>query len=178
MQVTILSVSIEHMPGKNGGYDKAEVAFKGDDGKVSGKNLVSFNAPEAFAVVKAASNGDILDVTTEKDAKGYWQWVKVVKVDAAQAAAQQAVASTTKTTSATTTPRNTYETPEERVQKQIYIVRQSAINAAIATLASPDGIVVEDVLQLAREYEKFVYRKDEVKSEGFTDFKDDSDQVI
>lgn len=179
MQISILSVTIEHMPGKNGGYDKAEVAYKGEDGKVSGKNLVSFNAPDAFNVIKEAKNGDVLDVTAEKDAKGYWQWTKVVKLDATQVAAQQA--SPAKSTPATASPKNTYETPEERAIKQMYIVRQSAINAAIATLnpASNTEFSVEDVLQVAKTYEQFVYRKaDEEKPSFSGDFKDDSAEIV
>jgi cell wall-associated NlpC family hydrolase len=178
MQISILSVTVEHMPGKNGGYDKAEVAYKGEDGKVSGKNIVSFNAPEAFDVIKAAKNGDVLDVTSEKDAKGYWQWVKVVKLDAAQAATQQA--STAKAGAATASPKNTYETPEERVLKQLYIVRQSAINAAIATLTpgANTEFTVEDVIALAKTYEAHVYRKEEGKQSFSGDFQDDSAEIV
>jgi len=180
MQITILSVSVEHVPGKNGGYDKAEVAYKDADGKVAGKNLVSFNAPEAFAVVKASGNGDVLDVTTEKDAKGYWQWTKVVKLDAAQvAAAPKAADAPVGKAGANPTPKNTYETPEERAFKQLCIVRQTGIERALNTLQvlTGDKFTVEDVIAVARQYEAYVFEEKKVVSNTL-DFKDDADQVL
>jgi hypothetical protein len=178
MQITILSVSIEHVPGKNGGYDKAEVAYKDHEGKVAGKNLVSFNAPEAFAVVKAAVNGDVLDVTSEKDAKGYWQWVKVAKLDAAHAAAQP-VATPAGKAATNPAPKNTYETPEERAFKQLCIVRQTGIERAIDTLHIINGseFTVDDVVDVARQYEKYVFEEKKVAANPL-DFKDDADQVL
>lgn len=173
MQITVLSVTIEHMPGKSGGYDKAEVAYKDQDGKVSGKNLVSFNAPEAFAVIKAAGNGDVLDVVAEKDAKGYWQWVKVSKVDAATAAQ---VTSTPTGKVANVTPKSTYETPEERAQKQVYIIRQSSLTAAIATLKENEALNADDVITIAKQYEAYVFSE---KAKGFADnFVGDEKDVI
>lgn len=177
MQIQILSVTVEHMPGKNGGYDKAEVAYKDHEGKVAGKNVVSFNAPEAFDVLRSAKNGDVLEVTPEKDAKGYWQWVKIVKVDASAPAAKAAPAAN----GAVATPKNTYETAEERAQKQLLIVRQSSLNAAIATLAPATNAEfnVEDVLNLARTYEKFVYSPAPEAKANFADgFKGDEKDVI
>lgn len=177
MQITILSVTVEHMPGKNGGYDKAEVAYKDHEGKVAGKNLVSFNAPEAFAVVKAAVHGDVLDVTAEKDAKGYWQWVKVSKAgtvtDAPAAGATAPVGK-----SAATALKNTYETPEERAAKQLSITRQFSINAAIEYSKSVKALKsIDEVLEVAKVFEAHVYREAPTAA-AFDNFQDDSKDVI
>lgn len=179
MQITILSVTVEHMPGKNGGYDKAEVAYKDHEGKVAGKNLVSFNAPEAFAVVKAAVHGDVLDVTAEKDAKGYWQWVKAVKLDAAAAAAQQVTQTTVaKNGAANVVVKNTYETPEERAAKQLSITRQFSINAAIEYSKSVKTLKsIDEVLEVAKVFEAHVYREAPTAA-AFDNFQDDSKDVI
>lgn len=58
-----------------------------------------------------------------------------------------------------TATKSTYETPEERAVKQIYIVRQSSISSAIGLLTTgakvpPDA---DAVLEVAKKFETFVF---------------------
>lgn len=59
----------------------------------------------------------------------------------------------------TASPKSTYETPEERAKKQIYIVRQSSISNAVDLLSvgqkSPPD--VKAVLEAAKQFEDYVF---------------------
>jgi hypothetical protein len=54
-----------------------------------------------------------------------------------------------------------YETPAERAKRQVYIVRQSSINAAIALYVAqnPKGaaVSVEEILKVAGTFEAYVF---------------------
>ncbi len=69
----------------------------------------------------------------------------------------------TKSTGATSNvgsvSRSTYETPEERAKKQVYIVRQSSLsvardNLAVGAKSPPDA---ESIIALARKFEAYVF---------------------
>lgn len=64
-------------------------------------------------------------------------------------------------------PKSTYETPEERAVKQIYIVRQSNIASAINLLSvgAKSAPPVDAVLEVAKQLEAHVFgsTKEEVK---------------
>lgn len=113
-----------------------------------------------------AQPGQTFDVKTEKDDKGYWQWTSVERVapGAAAEVAPAPSASTSRSASANTAPAqrtNTYETPEERAIKQVYIVKQSSVANAIALLTtgakSPPS--VDAVLETAQKFTDFVFGK-------------------
>jgi hypothetical protein len=54
-----------------------------------------------------------------------------------------------------------WETPDERAKKQVYIVRQSSIGAAIDYLdkfrEADAEVAVSDVLRVATQFENFVF---------------------
>jgi hypothetical protein len=56
-------------------------------------------------------------------------------------------------------PKSTYETPEERAKKQIYIVRQSSIGSAIDMLSvgSKSPPKVDEVIAVAKQFEEYVF---------------------
>lgn len=176
MQITVLSVNVEKVKTAKGFYEKAEVAYKGEDGKVSGKNVMSFVNQKVFDTLKGCSGGEVLEVTTEKDDKGYWQWTAIGKGEVGQAPA------VTTQTKAVATPKSTYETPEERAQKQIYIVRQSSISSAIEyfrflkELQFVEHATIEELLKTAKEFEDYVFAKAPAKFDD--NFPGDEDQVL
>lgn len=169
MQIEVLSVSQPaYTKTANGGYNKIEVAYKGDDGKVTGKQLVSFGAGQSVYdyFTTKVKQGDKLEITTEKSGK-YTNWTAVAPASAGQSTAAQEQKSTGETGSTGSgrgrVTGSNYETPEERARRQVYIVRQSSITAAIATLAR-DGTKELDpakVIEIAQVYEAYVFGKEQ-----------------
>ena len=123
-------------------------------GKDHTYKLMSFVNKDAYLLLKSAKSGDTFSVVTNKNDKGYWTWESV-----------SAAGSKPK---ANPSPRSTYETPEERAQKQIYIVRQSSLTSAIAMLAAANdkktAINPDTVIYVARQFEQYVFGLDQRES--------------
>lgn len=126
-------------------------------GKEHTYKLMSFVNKDAYLLLKSAKIGDIFHVVCNKNDKGYWQWDEVYK------SGEQM-----KTIKVNTSPRSTYETPEERAQKQIYIVRQSSLTSAIAMLAAANdkktAINPDTVIYVAKKFEQYVFGLDDRES--------------
>jgi len=157
LNITILSIDIKTVPTAKGSYQVADIAYKNNtfQGKVEGKKVMSFGATGgAFKTLAEAVSGDTFNVTVVKNDKGYNDWTVLTKGDASAAAAP--VSSAAKTTAPTKT---TYETPEERAQRQVLIVRQSSVSSAVAMLCAgaktPPSL--EAVLATAKAFEAYVF---------------------
>jgi hypothetical protein len=139
---------------KNGrSYQSIEVTYKNDQGQVANKKLMSFSNPSVFNHIKGLAKGDSLNVQTEKDANGYWQWTGI--------GGDNAVATETKQATPATGGRVTgsnYETKEERAARQVYIIRQSSLSTAVELLGQ--GKSVADVIATAKEFEAYVFSKE------------------
>ena len=61
-----------------GGYNVLEVAYK-SDGKVTGKKLMDFASKAAFDLLLNAKQGEVFDVESEKNDKGYFDWIPALK---------------------------------------------------------------------------------------------------
>ncbi len=152
-------------------FQEIDIEFLDLDGdRPKKKHLVSFNFKD-FSKIVEAGIGSSWQITTKpaKDPQ-YVDWVDATPLAAgegstAPASTARAIGSTTNANggAGVSTPayKSTYETPEERAKKQVYIVRQSAINAAIAYLSAdcqgktmPDVNVVTDI---ARKFEAYVF---------------------
>ena len=139
---------------KNGrSYQSIEVTYKNDQGQVANKKLMSFSNPSVFNHIKGLAKGDSLNVQTEKDANGYWQWTGI--------GGDNAVATETKQATPAPGGRVTgsnYETKEERAARQVYIIRQSSLSTAVELLGQ--GKSVADVIATAKEFEAYVFSKE------------------
>lgn len=151
MQIVITRVDITEKPNNKGGtYKLAEVSYT-TNGRPQTFKVLSFSSPAVFAAVSKASPGDVFDVEVGKNAQGYNSW--------------DAIAPGTKsaTAPAATSPagRSSFETPEERQERQRLIVRQSSLAQAIATLsvASKTALEPEVVMTLADAYTSWVFEK-------------------
>jgi len=137
---------------KNGrSYQSIEVTYKDDQGQVKNKKLMSFSNPSVFNHIKDLTKGDQINLRTEKDAAGYWQWIGLE--------GDKTVATETKTapqTGGRVTGSN-YETKEERAARQVLIVRQSSLSSAVELLGP--GKSVEEVLAVAKQFEDYVFAK-------------------
>jgi hypothetical protein len=180
MQISIISVSVETKPTQKGSYQQLEVVFKNltFQGKVESKKLMSFGAAAStFKVLSQAQAGNVFEVTTVKNDKGYIDWTdaKQTTGDAAPQAASNGAAVGTYS-KATPAPKSNYETPEERAQRQILIVRQSSVSSAIALLSTGAKAApkVADVIAAAKELEAYVFGVEPVETgpTGFDDLPD------
>ena len=150
MQIVITRVDISDKPSKTGGYKLAEVSYT-TNGRPQTFKVLSFSSPAVFAVISKASPGDVFDVEVGKNAQGYNSWDSIVpgtKSSAAPATASPA-------------GRSSFETPEERQERQRLIVRQSSLAQAIATLTvgSKTQLEPETVMTLADAYTSWVFEK-------------------
>jgi hypothetical protein len=162
---TVIQVETTTKPTKSGKgtYQQVEITFKrADTGKIESKKAMSFTNAFVFKAVVDSKPGDTLSIITEKNEDtGYWDWTKVTPV----APGQEAPVPQAKSSSnATTSPKSTYETPEERAKKQVYIVRQSSISNAIELLSigakTPPS--TELVLKEAQKFVDFVFGIEQV----------------
>ncbi|MFZ2190076.1 MAG: hypothetical protein WAV48_04810 [Candidatus Magasanikiibacteriota bacterium] len=179
MNVTILSVDIKTMPTQKGSYQKAEVAYKNNtfQGKVEGKSVMSFGATAAtFKVLQGAQSGQTYEVEVVKNAAGYLDWVGMTSASITDPTAPQAATQgngTINKTALAAPTKSTYETSQERAEKQVYIVRQSSLSAAINTLSlGAKKLEPAAVMLLAQSYVDFVFGVAPKGPTGFEDLPD------
>lgn len=173
------------VPKKGGGtYPGCMLTYRGADGKVAEQafheNAFKYNAP-LLEVLKTLATGDTF--VMEKEKKGdFWNVVSITKTDGITApAASLMPSSQTAAKPAGKVLGSTYETPEERAKKQVYIVRQSSITAALGyfTLNKATKASTEDILAIAKEFEKYVFASTELETDpvqGVVDMEDDVPQ--
>jgi hypothetical protein len=158
MEIQIQDVSRSDATGKNGkSYGILQVAYR-SDGKLQEKKLMSFSNPQVFKHIEGLSKGDVVNVRTEKDANGYWQWTAI---EDGASPSQKPSTPSTASAGATRVTGSNYETPEERAKRQQYIVRQSSLTTAISILGvGAKSLDKQQVLSLAEELEQWVFRVD------------------
>lgn len=146
---------------------EASVSYKDLElGKVSGKKLVSFKYPDVWKFFQSVNVGAEVNVTLEKIDE-YWQWTSVngENLDNPKQEAASNNPQAQRFITPVQTYKPTYETPEERAWKQILIVRQSSVTAAIAILQSAKNVLaVENVLATASQIEAWVNRDKAIQS--------------
>jgi hypothetical protein len=146
MQITINNVDVQN----KGKYQLAVVEYNTADGKTEKKNVVSFTNKALYSTLSTAKQGDVFDVKLGKNDKGYWEFQEATKSQGGIQAASKASAS----------PRSTYETPEERAARQVYIIRQSSLSTAAAILTvGAKSVQVDDVIKTAKQLEAYVFGK-------------------
>lgn len=155
MQIQVIATSVETKPTAKGSYQQLEVTYKNlsYQGKTESKKIMSFGAnASAFKALVDAQPGSTWEITVVKNAQGYNDWTSV------SASAGEAASSAPKSGTGSAAPqRSAYETPEERAQRQVYIIRQSSLSAAVATLSvGAKAVRPDDVIKLATDYTDFV----------------------
>lgn len=165
MRAKIIKTTAEPQSKGKANWTKLNVVFRNlDTDKIDGRNLVSFNKV-AYEALKDAVRDEVYELTEVKNEKGYDEIVKVTKLDAGEQSSNAPVASGTQSGNSKgssvgnyTTPRSNYETPEERANRQVLIVRQSSITAALKffELTKTKFSSVQDVTGLASDFENYV----------------------
>ena len=160
-QVKIQEVNVEKVNNGKGGYEVANVnyLYKGD---AKTTKIMSFSNPQVFKDVQKYA-GKTVSVETTQNGK-YTNWAKIEPV-----ADEPTSVGKSDVVKATSTPtRSTYETPEERAQRQLMIVRQSSISNSISFIkefsspAALEAVDMDVVLGIAQQFVDFVYKKDEL----------------
>ena len=134
-------------------YQEIDVTYKTENGQVSNKKIMSFSNPSVFNHLKDLTKGEVVHVTTVKNAKGYWDWTGIGNEGDAPAPTQSKPA--TAQAGVRVTGSN-YETKEERAARQVYIIRQSSISSAIDLLKDSKP-TVEGVLGVAKQFEEYIF---------------------
>lgn len=161
----VVSVEMDVQVAKNGGgsYPGARLAYRDENGAMKEKafhnNVFKFNS-ELKAQLANLNPGDNFAMTMEKEGE-FWN-VKAIQPTSEITKDKE---SSNKDNKATpyTSPKSTYETPEERARKQVYIVRQSTINMAIAHKGAKAS--VEEILSEAKAFEDYVFDNTEDSKE-------------
>ena len=140
-----------------GKYKMAEIAYKDlVKGQTSSKKLMSFSNPVVYKTLTDAKKGEVYNVELVKNEKGFWDWTAVSVANGVNTATGGSGEPSKGTPF--TSPKSTYETPEERAKKQVYIVRQSSIANAIDTLKTDKkSPSVQEVLEVADQYVDYVF---------------------
>jgi hypothetical protein len=159
MKVKIVNVDVEKVVKGKNSYSKAAVTYL-FEGQARTQNVMSFTNPAVFKAVQDNVGKEVEVVVTKNDA-GYNQWASVGEVGSASAAPPNAAAPTTSTGTATRVTGSNYETKEERAARQVYIVKQSSISAAIAlSEANKAKATPEEIIEVAGKFVDYVFAKE------------------
>lgn len=139
-------------------YQVLDITYKDlDYNKVAQKKLFSFGAQkDAYDSLITAAPGDFYNIAVTKNDKGYNDWIKVDQITEADV---KQGGTKSMPTQGKPAPRSNFETPEERANRQILIVRQSSISSAVAMLTpgAKSAISIEEVLKTAKALEDYVF---------------------
>ncbi len=154
MQVTIKNVDIEWggKAPKKWGKAVVEYTYNGEPRK---QNVMSFSNPDVFKKVQEMV-GQVVEVEVIKNDKGFNEWKSITAGTAASNTAQPTGGAT-----ATRVSGSNFETKEERAARQVLIVKQSSLTAAIATLSpgAKTSLDPNEVKKLAQDYADWVFEQ-------------------
>lgn len=162
MQIEIVSVEQATKLNKSGKpYNTVTVVYRDEQGRVSQKVVMGFGATaNAARDLANAVSGQRYNVDYVKNASGYNDWVDVSLISASSGATPFAAPAAV-VAGSNSKPKSVsnFETSEERAKKQVYIVRQSSLANAVATLSvgSKTAPKPEEVIAVARKYEQYVF---------------------
>lgn len=159
MKIQVVNVDVQEGKTKaNKPYEFLDVMFKNlsFDNKAESKKIMPFGSKEVFATLKTAQKGDVFTIVREKDDAGYWQWISILEGDQQVETAKGTPAAAAKQTTAA--PRSNFETPEERAQRQVLIVRQSCLSNAVEYLNhNKKNYTQEDLTAFASDLVDWVF---------------------
>ena len=160
MLIQVISVGdIATKPGKKVPYSVFQLDYL-TNGRAAKKQIMSFTP--VYKTLLASREGEEFEITTESNGE-FTNWVTAESKGVPVKAPKEGPAtSETTTAKGATAFKSTYETPEERAKKQVYIVRQSCLAQAVAYYAAAGkdtaaGTSVEDVLDVAKQFEEYVF---------------------
>jgi len=161
LKIKILDVTVENIVKGKSRYSKAAVTYT-YNGEARTQNIMSFTNPAIFKAVQEKV-GQEVEITITKNAAGYNEWASLDDIGS-PASVPTPQGAPTPSSAAPTPTRVTgsnYETPTERAQKQVYIVKQSSISAALSLAsANKEKITKEEVVATAQFFVDYVFDTD------------------
>jgi len=160
MQVKILDVTIENVVKGKSRYSKAAVAYS-FNGEARTQNIMSFVNPDVFKKVQELV-GQTVEIILTKNTAGYNEWAAIGPLGSSPADAPSPASPMVPVglaAAATRVTGSNYETPSERAQKQVYIVKQSSIGSALEYLQMEGHgpHPVEQVIEVAQKFVDYVF---------------------
>lgn len=152
MRVKILDINVENVTKGKAKYSKTTVAYT-YNGEARTQNIMSFANPDVSKKVHDYF-GKEAEITVTKNAAGYNEWASIGDVGSAPESPTPTAGTAVRVTG------SNYETPAERAQRQVYIIKQSSIGHAIELLGQ--GTEVEMVLDTAQLFVDYVLGTQEV----------------
>jgi len=159
MLIKVTGVTIENVVKGKARYSVAKVSYLFTD-QPRTQNIMSFVNPGIYKQVSEWENnlpsGDV-SVTLTKNSAGYNEWAAIEILDGTSTGGS----TPTPATGVTKVVGSNYETKEERAFRQVLIVRQSCLAQAIASQGEEaKNRSIEAILETARQFEEWVFRKD------------------
>lgn len=160
IKITVVQNVLKSANDKNGKpYKVNEVAYKNHSFQDKLEEVKVNSYSKIFPKVGEMQTGQSFLIDKEKNDGGFWEWQSIVPISPDQ------LASSTKESIKDTGSikaiqvKSTYETPEERAKKQVYIVKQSSISNAVSMLSvgAKAPLKREEVLLLAQELVNWVF---------------------
>lgn len=151
MQVYFNGYTDEKIVKGRNSYNKMVISYS-YQGQSKTQQIMSFANPSVYAAVQGFKDGDLLDVEITKNDAGYNTWASVKLSEGGGGVVQGA------SLKAAPAARSTYETPEERAKKQVYIIKQSCLAQAAAYSAlRKDGYPdIAEHLEIAQQFVDWV----------------------
>ena len=159
--IEVKSIDIVKATTKTGKpYEFIDLMYKNKSfqDKVEGKKVMPFGNKEVFETLKNSEKGDVFYIGRTKNADGFWDWDKVQSHS--NYTQEVGHKETTAKVAPTTSKSTAWETPEDRAQKQLYIIRQSSLTNAVNTLVG--NVNPEEVKSTAQNYINFVLGLDDI----------------
>ncbi len=157
MLITVVEATSEN----KGKYNKLTVKYQNDKGQSNGKDVMSFGkTKDTYLVLSQAKAGDQYEIKSEKNDKGFWDWVEAKKVGHGEV--------NVKTVSKA--PESRFETPEERAARQILIIRQSSLSTAVEYLNHvKKSYELGEIINVAGQFEEYVTGKSSTAVASYTE---------
>jgi hypothetical protein len=153
MRVKIVNVDIENVVKGKSRYSAATVAYL-FNGEARTQKVMSFANPDVFKKVQDFV-GQEVEVTVTKNDGGYNQW-SAISTDFSGGSTP-----TASSPPPTSSPRGSFETADERANRQVYIVKQSSLASAIAlTEANKAKASPEEIIATAQKFVDYVFGND------------------
>jgi len=164
MLFQIQSVNIEQITKGKSRYSKATVEYT-YNGEPRKQSIMSFSNPKVFSTVQGwEKNGvptEAVEVALTKNDAGYSEWASINAGSPAGEASKAPIGAVAG--NSTKVVGSNYETREERAARQVLIVKQSSLGAAVESLApgAKAALSTEEVLERAQLFVDWVFAQDE-----------------